>query len=144
MQFDEVLLCVGRLGVVLMGGFANFVAGPEDIKGQPRQGVEVAKFKRERTADTEQPLAQYHLEPQFTAEHYARQPRELRDPPIFLIASPVPFRTSAEAHELEKEKSCVMYWQLTFLTCWMQVPPFLVRKLFTQIFSFINVQLFNR
>lgn len=26
----------------------------------------------------------------------------------------------------------------------MQVPPFLVRKVFTQIFSFINVQLFNR
>lgn len=25
-----------------------------------------------------------------------------------------------------------------------QVPPFLVRKVFTQIFSFINVQLFNR
>ena len=25
-----------------------------------------------------------------------------------------------------------------------RVPPFLVRKLFTQIFSFINVQLFNR
>lgn len=26
----------------------------------------------------------------------------------------------------------------------LQVPPFLVRKIFTQIFSFINVQLFNR
>lgn len=26
----------------------------------------------------------------------------------------------------------------------LQVPPFLVRKVFTQIFSFINVQLFNR
>lgn len=25
----------------------------------------------------------------------------------------------------------------------VQVPPFLVRKLFTQIFSFVNVQLFN-
>lgn len=28
--------------------------------------------------------------------------------------------------------------------CFLQVPPFLVRKVFTQIFSFINVQLFNR
>ena len=32
---------------------------------------------------------------------------------------------------------------LTSASFW-QVPPYLVRKVFTQIFSFINVQLFNR
>ena len=34
------------------------------------------------------------------------------------------------------------FTSLTFLV--IQVPPFLVHKIFTQIFSFINVQLFNR
>lgn len=31
-----------------------------------------------------------------------------------------------------------------FSLSFFQVPPFLVRKVFTQVFSFINVQLFNR
>lgn len=33
---------------------------------------------------------------------------------------------------------------LSYIMSFTQVPPFLVRKVFTQIFSFINVQLFNR
>lgn len=38
-----------------------------------------------------------------------------------------------------------MFVQLNpFSASFWQVPPFLVRKVFTQIFSFINVQLFNR
>lgn len=77
----------GAVGRGSDGKFCKLVAGPEDIKGQPRQGVEIAEFKRERTADTEQPLAQYHLEPEFTAEHYARQPCEPRDPPVCVITS---------------------------------------------------------
>lgn len=35
-------------------------------------------------------------------------------------------------------------WLTLFNIVTIQVPPFLVCKLFTQIFSFINVQLFNR
>lgn len=35
-------------------------------------------------------------------------------------------------------------WDLLTCALSLQVPPFLVRKVFTQIFSFINVQLFNR
>ena len=35
-------------------------------------------------------------------------------------------------------------WLTLFNIVTIQVPPFLVCKLFAQIFSFINVQLFNR
>ncbi|KAL4335840.1 hypothetical protein GQ457_07G039760 [Hibiscus cannabinus] len=49
------------------------------------------------------------------------------------------------------QQALIAHWQsiVKSLNCYLQimksnhVPPFLVRKLFTQIFSFINVQLFN-
>ena len=40
--------------------------------------------------------------------------------------------------------SVLMFSELSHFCLIWQVPPFLVRKVFTQIFSFINVQLFNR
>ena len=81
--------------------------GTEDIESQSGQGGEVAEFKRERTADTEQPLAQYHLEPEFTAEHYARQSCEPRDP--FLDGSLVP----GVAGHMSWERGSRVLWGVT-------------------------------
>ena len=92
MQSQKVFVYVVGFWCGADGTLANFVAGPEDIEGESGQGVKIAKFSRECTADTEQPLAQHHLQPEFAAEHDARQPCEPHDPEVFLLVFPPSFR----------------------------------------------------
>ncbi|KAB1202882.1 Myosin-11 [Morella rubra] len=59
--------------------------------------------------------------------------------------------SSRSVANTEAQRALIAHWQAIVKSLWSflntlkanHVPPFLVRKVFTQIFSFINVQLFN-
>lgn len=50
-----------------------FLAGPKNLKGKLRQSLSKGS-KFECTTDLEQPLAQYHLKPQYSSHYHACQP----------------------------------------------------------------------